>query len=102
MTAWVRRQDHAGRLELTPFQESPRALADPAFRAACEEAVHVVTAGGEVLRAGQAMLFVLDQAGWTWTARLGRMPGLSALVELGYWTVSRHRQFFSRFLFRGE
>jgi predicted DCC family thiol-disulfide oxidoreductase YuxK len=74
----------------------------PALYAACARAVHVVTADGSVLRAGRACLFVLEQLGWGWKARLLTLPPFLWAVELGYRIVAANRPFFSRFLFRNE
>lgn len=72
----------------------------PRLREACARAMHVLTAGGETLRAGRASLFILGELGWRRSARLLALPPFVWLVELGYWTVARHRRFFGRFLFR--
>jgi predicted DCC family thiol-disulfide oxidoreductase YuxK len=74
----------------------------PALYAACERAIHVVKPDGTVLRAGRAALFVLEELGWGWRARLLALPPFVWLVELGYAFVAGHRGFFSRVLFRGE
>ena len=74
----------------------------PALSAACEESIHVVTAGGRVLRAGRAALFLFDQIGYHRVARLFSRRPLIWGTELAYWIVAHHRSFFGRFLFRGE
>lgn len=74
----------------------------PALSAACECAIHVVKPDGTVLRAGRAALFVLEELGWGWWARLLALPPFVWLVELGYAFVAGHRGFFSRFMFRGD
>lgn len=74
----------------------------PALYAACERAVHVVTADGRVLRAGRASLFVLEQIGYRRTARVLGLPPCIWGVEWGYRLVAGHRGFFARFLFRGR
>ena len=71
----------------------------PELYAACERAVHVITADGRVLRAGQASLFVLGQIGHGFVARLLSLPPLVWLVEIGYALVAAHRDFFAHFLF---
>ena len=70
--------------------------------AACENAVHVVSAEGHVIRAGRASLFILERIGWGFIARLLMLPPLIWLVELVYAIVANHRHFFGRFLFTGE
>ena len=74
----------------------------PGLFAACERAVHVVTADGRILRAGRACLFLLDQVGWHHFARFFSRPPLIWLAELGYWLVARVRGRLGRFLLRGE
>jgi predicted DCC family thiol-disulfide oxidoreductase YuxK len=74
----------------------------PALYAACARAIHVVKADGTVLRAGRAALFILEELGWGWQARLLALPPFLWLVELGYALVASNRTFFSRFLFRRE
>jgi hypothetical protein len=74
----------------------------PEIHAACNQAVHVITPDGAVLRAGRGSLFALETAGWGWKARLLSRPPFLWIVELGYWLVARNRRLVSRFLFRGE
>jgi hypothetical protein len=64
--------------------------------------MHVIQADGTLLRAGRASLFILEELGWGWVARLLALPPLIWLVELGYWIVASNRAFFSRFMFRRE
>lgn len=72
------------------------------LRAACHDAVHVITVDGDILRAGVASMFILEQLGYRTLARLGRLPPLIWGVEAGYWVVAKNRRFFSRFLFKRE
>lgn len=74
----------------------------PELYAACEKAVHVLTADGRVLRAGRASLYVLGGIGFGWLAKPLSLPPLVWLVELGYWIISRNRPFFARLLFTKE
>ena len=74
----------------------------PDLYAACERAVHVVTADGKVLRAGRACLFILERIGWSWRARVLRLPPFIWCIELGYRIVAANRPFFARFLFTKE
>jgi predicted DCC family thiol-disulfide oxidoreductase YuxK len=72
----------------------------PQLYTACEQAVHVITADGRVIRAGQAAIFVLEEIGYPpWLIRPFIWPPLVWLTELGYWIVAKNRSFFSRFLF---
>ncbi len=70
------------------------------MRAACKQAIHVVTSDGKVLRAGRASMYVLEHLGWRLLARFLMYPPMIWFVELGYWIVARNRKFFSKFMFR--
>jgi predicted DCC family thiol-disulfide oxidoreductase YuxK len=85
-----------------PYQEAPAPPMTPELYAACDRAVHLVLPDGTLLRAGRAVLYMLEKAGWGWTARVLAWPPLVWLVELGYRIVADNRAFFSRFLFRRE
>lgn len=74
----------------------------PELYAACERAMHVIKPEGTTLRAGRATLFILEQIGWGWAARLLALPPFVWIVEAGYAIVARNRDFFSHFLFRSE
>jgi predicted DCC family thiol-disulfide oxidoreductase YuxK len=74
----------------------------PELYAACARAVHVVTSNGRTLRAGRAVLFILEQIGWRPLARFLALPPMIWGVELGYKIVAEHRPFFARFLFTRE
>lgn len=72
----------------------------PQLYEACQRAVHVLTIEGEVLRAGRAAMFVLEQIGYPrWLIRPFTWPPLVWFTELGYWLVANNRPFFSKFLF---
>jgi predicted DCC family thiol-disulfide oxidoreductase YuxK len=75
----------------------------PALREQARKAVQVITADGQQLSAGRAILFALEATHWHPSAvRLaGHRPAIW-LVELGYWIVARNRSFFGRLLFRSE
>ena len=98
--AWAGQRDHAGRLHFAPYQEAPEPPMTPRLRRACSRAVHVIKPDGRVLRAGRAVLDVLDQIGWHRTARALAMPPLVWLVEIAYRLVADHRPFFSRLVSR--
>jgi hypothetical protein len=74
----------------------------PELREACKRAVHVLTGSGEILKAGRATLFVLEQIGYRRLARLLRLPPFVWAVELGYRIVASNRSFFARVLFRAS
>ncbi len=100
MTAWAKRHDPGERLCFTPYQEAPDPPVDPTLRAACSQAVHIITPEGRILRAGRAVLVALDVLGWHALARILSRRPLIWLVEWGYRLVAGHRGFFGRFLFR--
>lgn len=87
---------------MLPYQQAPSPPMTPAVAEACAKAVHVVRADGEVLRAGRACLYALEQTGWRPLARLLSLPPFISVVELGYSIVARNRSFFARFLFTRE
>jgi hypothetical protein len=61
----------------------------------------VITAGGRVLAAGRAVLFMLEEIGWhPRLARLAQRRPFVWLVEIGYWIVARNRPLFDRLIFR--
>ncbi|MCP9496745.1 MAG: hypothetical protein MSG64_20100 [Pyrinomonadaceae bacterium MAG19_C2-C3] len=89
-----------------PFQTAERVVPPPLwnheFHEANKRAVHVITKRGEVLRAGRAILFILEQINWSHSILprvLKRRPFIWA-TEIGYIIVARNRGFFGRFLFR--
>ncbi len=90
---------------LVAFQEAPSPPMTPELREACRKAMHVLTADGELLRAGRAALFVFERttAPWRLLARIARVfPPVRWGVELGYLTVANNRPFFARLLLRGK
>lgn len=75
---------------------------NPPLYVACERAVHVVTAEGKTLRAGIAVLFILERIGWGWFARALAMPPFIWCIEIGYHIFARNRHFFANFFFTKE
>ncbi len=103
MSVWVRRKDTQHEFETIAYQDAPRPPMTPELYEACQRAVHVIKADGEILRAGRATLFILERLGWGYgLPRLLRLPPFIQFVELGYRVIARNRTFFSRFLFRHE
>lgn len=94
----VARRDREHRFEIVPYQQAPAPPMTPELAAACRKAVHVLTADGQLLRAGRASLFVLGGIGHPWLAGILGLPPFIWLVELGYLIVARNRSFFSRVL----
>ena len=72
-----------------------------ALRAACPEALHVVTREADVLRGGRALLFAYGQLGYARIARWLARPPLIWGVEAVYRVVARNRRLLSRLLLRG-
>ena len=72
------------------------------LREACKRALHVLTSSGEILKAGRATLFILEQIGYRRLARLSRLPPFVWGVELGYRIVASNRTAFARVLFRNS
>lgn len=99
---WVRRHDRQERFRIVPYQEAPSPPMTAALHAACQQAMHVVTANGRTLRAGRAALYVLAAIGYRRLARLLSLPPLGVLVELGYRVVATHRPLFGRLFFTRE
>ncbi|GIW05977.1 MAG: hypothetical protein KatS3mg060_0782 [Dehalococcoidia bacterium] len=99
---WIRRQDRRGRFRIIPYQEAPLPPMTEELRAACAQAMHVVTADGQTLRAGRAALYVLAAIGHPRLAGLLGLPPLLPFVELAYRIVANNRPFFSRLFFTKE
>ena len=97
---WAERRDTTHAFEAVPYQQAPSPPMTPELRKACSRAVHVLTADGELLRAGRACLWVLHEVGHPVLARVLALPPLVWAVEVGYWLVARNRQLASRFFFR--
>ena len=75
----------------------------PELYRACQQAVHVITVEGHILKAGRASLFVLAELGYPrWLVDPFTWPPLVWLTEFGYRLVANHRTFFSKFLFTQE
>jgi predicted DCC family thiol-disulfide oxidoreductase YuxK len=70
---------------------------------ACARAAHVITADGQVVKAGRAGMFILEELGYPrWLVRPFTWPPLVWFTEFGYYLVANHRHFFSKFLFTKE
>lgn len=97
--AHVRLKDRRGAFADSPYQSAPSPPMTPHLAAACERAVHLVTAEGRTIRAGKACLFILERIGWGWFARLLSLPPLIWGVEAAYYIVARNRPLFARLIF---
>lgn len=96
--ALLERRDAQGAFRAVPYQQAPSPPMSPALRAECAQAVHVVTAEGEVVRAGRAVLYILGRLGHPRLASVLALPPLVWGVELVYWLVARNRRLLSRVL----
>jgi predicted DCC family thiol-disulfide oxidoreductase YuxK len=96
---WVRRRDRAERFEIIPYQEAATPPMTPELRAACRRAMHVVTADGQVLRAGRASVFVLRETGSRRLAAVLGVPPFVWVVEIIYRIVARNRSHLSWLIF---
>ena len=106
MAVWVRRRDIHHEFDAVAYQDaqpSKRPLT-PEILEACQRALHVIRADGEIMSAGRATLFILERVGWGYNLlpRLLAQPPLIWFVEVGYRIIARHRPFFSRFLFKEQ
>ncbi len=102
---WIGRRDRRGLFEIVEFQNAPSPPITPQLYDACHKAMHVVKSNGEILRAGRAMLFVLNGINWTngFLPAFLSLPPMIWFVEIGYKLIAANRTFFSRFIFvRGE
>lgn len=86
------------RLRPVPYQEAPSPPMNPGLYAACAHAVHVVSAEGQVLSAGGAVIYVLDVLGFARLARVLNSRPIRPLIELGYHLVARNRHLIARLI----
>jgi predicted DCC family thiol-disulfide oxidoreductase YuxK len=98
----VKRKDLQHRFEVVAYQEAPSPPMTPALRSACEQALHVVTADGTVLRGGRACLFIVEGLGWRGLARFLGWPPFIWIVECCYRLVAANRRLFSRIVCRRD
>jgi predicted DCC family thiol-disulfide oxidoreductase YuxK len=98
--AWAERGESGHAFRAVPYQQALPPPMTPELRLACTRAVHVLTADGQVLRAGRACLWVLERVGYPVLAKVLALPPLVWAVELGYWLIARNRRLASRLLFR--
>ena len=97
---WLKARDEGLLFIAIPYQEAPSPPMTPALFTACQQAVHLVQGDGTILKAGRAVLYMLEHTGMGRPARVLAQPPFLWLVELGYRVVARNRPFFGRFLFR--
>jgi len=80
------------------YQEAPSPPMTPALFMACQRAVHVVQHDGTILKAGKAVLFIMEHTGLGVPARILAHPPFLWFVEFAYGVVARNRSFFGRFI----
>ena len=68
---------------------------------ACHDAIHVVTKDGKIMRAGKAIMFLLQHLGFPILGRIGSWPPFLWAVEFGYFIVARNRKSVYRWLMKG-
>lgn len=79
------RLDRAGALALADVADPETAPPSGTDRRAALARFHVSTADGRVLSGAAAFVEVWRELpGWRWLARLARLPGALAAMELGY------------------
>jgi len=92
--AYARALDVRNRFAFEPFQSAQHPALTPQLRAACAQAVHVITRRGRILSGGRACFFLLEEASdKRLVKRLARLMRSFPLVI----PVEIHRLFFSRF-----
>ncbi len=106
--SWIKRRDAHNEFIAAPAATAPAPPAGPMtpqLRAACESAAHVVTARGEILRGGNAVLFVLSRVLPTplrpWARGLRRAPWIWP-IEIIYSLVAKNRMRIGRFILPNE
>ncbi len=96
--ARIRQRDQRGMFRIVPFQIAPPEVLQRVNPNNLLRGVHVITNEGRVYRAGRAVLFIMEQLGNRFLARLLMRAPFVWLVELGYWIVARNRKRISRWL----
>ncbi|MFQ3610249.1 MAG: DUF393 domain-containing protein [Fimbriimonadales bacterium] len=96
--ARVRARDRNQQFRVVPFQSAPPELLQKVNPHQLLRGVHVISREGRVFRAGRAVLFIMEQLGNRWLARILSLPPLIWGVELGYWLIARNRKRISRWL----
>jgi predicted DCC family thiol-disulfide oxidoreductase YuxK len=94
---WAQGRDGGRTLIFLPYQSVPDPPLREALRADCARAVQMITREGKNLRAGRAVISVLERIGLRALAPL-RFPPLVWLTEVGYRLVARNRRLISKLL----
>lgn len=70
---------------------------------ACRQAIHLISPTGEMMRAGRAALFIMEQLGYpSWAIELLRRPPFIGLIEWGYDLVAKNRTIAAKLFFTTE
>jgi len=93
---WLKARDEGLLFIAVPYQEAPSPPMTPALFAACQQAVHLIQGDGTILKAGRAVLYMLEHTG------MGRPARVLAQPPFLWRVVARNRPFFGRFLFRAR
>lgn len=96
---WIRKHDRHHALEFCPYQEADLS---PQLREECSQAIHVIKSNGEIVKAGQAAMFLGRFTKWNRLARIGEWPIFLPFVEIGYKIVADNRPLFSKFVMKAE
>ena len=83
--------------ETVPYQDAD--ISDE-LKTACARAMHIIKPDGEIIRAGEAAMFILEHTGYRWVSGPFSTWPLSAVSEMGYRIVANNRRFFSKFMFK--
>gem|GEM_PF-2047405 len=94
---WVKSRDPQGIFAAVPYSSLPPEVQKQIPLQALNRSIHVLTAEGQVLRGGQAVLFIGEVLGYCpallrWLKR----PPFVWGVEMAYWVVARLRHPLSR------
>ena len=84
-----------GKVDFRPYQEVANRFPHIAVEA-FENAVHLVSPSGEIVRGAEAVFGVLRYAHRPWQWLYNKLPPFAALSEAVYRTVAKHRSLFSR------
>ncbi len=96
---WLTFRDRHRRFRICPWQVVHGPPMTPLLQVQARRAVQIVTAEGERLSGGRAVLFALDQIGWNpHLVRLLQHRPFIWFVDLGYRIVAANRPRFSRFV----
>ncbi len=94
---WVKSRDPQGIFAAVPYSLLPPEVQKRISVQALSRSIHVITAEGQVLRGGQAVLFIGEKLGYCPALlRWLRLRPFVWGVEMAYWVVARLRRPLSR------